>query len=226
MKISVFFHILDFPQGRHIIESQLDTLIASGIMEHSELFFHCNYNISNYEWLRERLTDYKNVCFIDQGIRPEDYEIPTLAHLKDHCDNQTEESFVLYLHHKGITRPYSEPVRDWRDLMMYFNVTQWRDCVGKLHQGYDTVGALWRGDYHYPHYSGNFWWAKSSYIKQLPAFRKPSENNYQSQFGFADVPHKEDAEFWLGLARPKAYCFHKYTVDHYQHLYPPELYRK
>jgi hypothetical protein len=110
--------------------------------------------------------------------------------------------------------------------MMYFNVTRWQDCVEKLYQGYDTAGVLWRGDYHYPHYSGNFWWAKSSYIRRLPAFRKPSETNYQSQFGFVNVPHKEDAEFWLGLGDPEAYCFHSYTVDHYQHRYPPELYRK
>jgi len=224
--IAVFFHMLDWPQGRQILESQIDTIVSSEIMEHSQLFFHCNYDIANYRWLQERLHNYKNVMYIDKGIHPRDYEVSTLMHLKEYCDNDPGESHILYLHHKGISKSTSEPVRDWRDLMMYFNVTQWRDCVEKLDQGYDTAGAIWRGNYHYPHYSGNFWWAKSSYIKRLPVFRMPGENGYQSQFGFVNSPYKEDAEFWLGLGNPNPYCFYNSGLDHYEQLCPPELYRK
>ena len=228
MRLAIFYHMVDFHGGRPIIESQINTLIESGIMESSELFFYCNYNIANYDWLKERLKDYKNISYIDQHIEPRDWEIPTLKSLKDYCDNVTEETYVLYIHHKGITHIGNSAVDDWRDLMMYFNVTKWQDCVDKLDQGYDTAGVLWRDDYQYIHYSGNFWWATSSYIKKQPAFCMPAENNYLGQFGFGTPghPHKMDCEFWIGIGKPKAYCFQKFTVDHYFTRYPPELYVK
>lgn len=218
----------DFPVGRPIIESQINTLIESGIIEHSELFFYCNYDIANYDWLKERLKDYKNISYIDNHIEPRDWEIPTLKSLKDYCDSVSEETYVLYIHHKGVTHIGNEAVNDWRNLMMYFNVTKWRECVEQLDNGHDTAGVLWRGNYHHLHYSGNFWWAKSSYIKKLPAVRMPVENNYFGQFGLGPPGylHKMDAEFWIGLGNPKAFSFQEFTVDHYTTRYPPELYVK
>ena len=192
------------------------------------MFFYCNYDIANYDWLRERLKDYKNISFIDQHIQPQDWEIPTLKSLKDYCDNVSEETYVLYIHHKGVTHIGNEAVNDWRDLMMYFNVTKWRECVEQLDNGHDTAGVLWRGNYHHLHYSGNFWWARSSYIKKLPKVRMPVENNYFGQFGLGPPGylHKMDAEFWIGLGNPNAYSFQEFTVDHYTTRYPPELYVK
>ena len=228
MKLAVFYHMTDFPAGRSIIESQINTIVESGIIEHSELFFYCNYDIANYDWLRERLKDYKNISFIDQHIQPQDWEIPTLKSLKDYCDNVSEETYVLYIHHKGVTHIGNEAVNDWRDLMMYLNVTKWRECVEQLDNGHDTAGVLWRGNYHHLHYSGNFWWARSSYIKKLPEVRMPVENNYFGQFGLGPPGylHKMDAEFWIGLGNPNAYSFQEFTVDHYITRYPPELYVK
>ena len=222
--------MMDWPQGRHIIEEQIETIIDSGIMDHCQLFLYCNYDINNYQWAIDRLKTYKNVHFIDSGAIPEDYEILTLAGLKNSCDADPVESYVLYIHHKGITRPHSEAVRDWRNLMMYFNVTKWRDCVEKLDQGYDTAGVNWRENFpnEYPHYSGNFWWAKSSYIKRLPAFQHPHENGYRPQFRFSGWLHKQDAEFWIGLGQPKSAVLYSSGGyhDHYQLPYPPEIYRK
>jgi hypothetical protein len=228
MKLAVFYHMTDFPVGHSIIESQINTIIESGIIEHSELFFYCNYNIANYDWLKERLKNYTNISYIDNHIEPRDWEIPTLKSLKDYCDNVSEETYVLYIHHKGVTHIGNEAVNDWRNLMMYFNVTKWRECVEQLDNGHDTAGVLWRGNYHHLHYSGNFWWAKSSYIKKLPTVRMPVENNYFGQFGLGPPGylHKMDAEFWIGLGNPKAYSFQEFTVDHYTTRYPPELYVK
>lgn len=218
----------DFPVGRSIIESQINTLVESGIIEHSELFFYCNYDIANYDWLKDRLNDYKNISYIDNHIEPRDWEIPTLKSLKDYCDNASEETYVLYIHHKGVTRIGNQAVNDWRDLMMYFNVTKWRECVEQLDNGHDTAGVLWRGNYHHLHYSGNFWWARSSYIKKLPEVRMPVENNYFGQFGLGPPGylHKMDAEFWIGLGNPNAYSFQEVTVGHYITRYPPGLYVK
>lgn len=224
-KIQVFVHLVDFPEGLSIAKEQIELIITSGLINHCDLHLHCNYNINNYSWLVDRLKDYKNVVYLESNALPQEYEIPTLINLKTFCDQDTNDSYVLYLHQKGVTRPYSQPVSDWRDLMLYFNVEQWENCVDKLSQGYDTVGVNWHKDHKYPHYSGNFWWAKASYIKELPGLTYPRENNFLTQLGLDIGEHKLDSEFWLGLETPNALSLHDSQVDHYNEIYPSHLYK-
>lgn len=99
------------------------------------------------------------------------YERPTLIHMSD--SSFKEDALYWYCHTKGIKHfgtPFENNVIDWINLLVYWNITQWKLAVQMLNK-YDTYGCNKLYDPRYSkntHYSGNFWWAKSSHIKHLP----------------------------------------------------------
>lgn len=94
-------------------------------------------------------------------------EILTTKILKDFCDN-SEECNILYFHTKGVTktRYLGEKVDSWTSMMEYFLIEKWEDTIKYL-DDYMTVGCQLINKKFGYHYSGNFWWSKSSYIKKL-----------------------------------------------------------
>lgn len=153
------------------------------------------------------------------------HEIPTLNKLK-HLSESIYNIKILYLHTKGITwdsgeRKYHEKsnyavnacIDDWVDMMLYFLVEKHQECISKLNSGYDSVGCNYlEACSHYPkHYSGNFWWANSKHIKNLPFIE---ENN----------TNKMDAEFWLFKNKHDYFTIHNSNVHHYLIRYPPNKY--
>jgi len=111
------------------------------------------------------------------------YEAFTLEKL--HEDSQTEQFQCLYIHNKGTTQFGNKRgnVKLWRNMMEYFLLESCHHCFALL-EYYDTLGCclLDKGNIfskdqlqfttetHNAHYSGNFWWARSEYIKTLPPF--------------------------------------------------------
>lgn len=94
------------------------------------------------------------------------YEAFTLNCLYD--DAKNEDFMVLYLHTKGVTRyktNHYENVKDWVDYMMHFNVHGFKKCI-QLLSTKDAVGVNLTFNPQ-THYSGNFWWSKSSHINKL-----------------------------------------------------------
>jgi hypothetical protein len=103
-------------------------------------------------------------------------------------------------------------IRTWVDYLLYFNVSHWQECVNELQQGHDACGVNLKGGYdnhkdNY-HFSGNFWWAKSEYIKKLYSsiwstmlgkniFMSPDEKKGMEEEN--DLNRKDASEeFWIG----------------------------
>jgi hypothetical protein len=229
MKIKIFVHLTDLPKSQSVAEEILEKLIISDLIDNAETEFYCNYKLDNFKWLEERIKNYPNASIVNLNATPEEYELPTLNELKKFCDLSKEEYYILYIHHKGASRVGKKGypgIPDWRKLMLYFNVERWKDAVEKLDQNFDTVGALWSRK-KFDHYSGNFWWAKSSYIKKLPFIERPVNLNYQQEPQFNHSLHyRFDAECWIGLSNPNYYSFHDVDHDFYKIPYSEELYRK
>ena len=210
-------------------KEQLTLLFSSGLIHNAEFFFYCNYDESSFQWMKDILVNYPNVHFKNVNGKPHEWEMPTLIELKQYCDNTTEECAILYIHHKGVSHSDDaekhQRIVDWRQMLEYFTIEQWEECVAKLEE-YDTVGANFR-TIPWPHYSGNFWWARSSYIKQLPPLVRPVAWSNASQFGTYTNgwPCKYDAEVWVGMAYPKWFCMHSSNIDHYVERYPASKYR-
>jgi len=92
--------------------------------------------------------------------------------------SQTEDMRILYLHSKGITSTLKhlemaewgattfKTYYYWRQFLNWGVIENWRKCVESLRIG-DIAGVNF---YNAPskHFSGNYWWANSNYIKRLP----------------------------------------------------------
>lgn len=132
----------------------------------------------------------------------------TLKRIWEDC--KTQDMKVLYFHSKGSTS-YSNNVNVqniskhkqyfyWRSFMNWAVLTKWAQCEYALDR-YDIAG----GDYKLlpsPHFCGNFWWATSNHIKQLPdpldktwwyKFQESSNDPYVKQ-----SPVRMYDEFWIG----------------------------
>jgi hypothetical protein len=135
-------------------------------------------------------------------------EAETLCKLWEHC--QTNDSNVLYLHSKGVTRPDNKNVQNWSDLMEYFLIEKHEQCLESLNS-HDVCGL----NYHHnnPHFSGNFWWSTSDHIKKLKKIKPETTDRLYCEFWLFDVKSKI-----------KEKVIYDSGVDHYGKSYPREIY--
>lgn len=137
-----------------------------------------------------------------------EYERPTLLHMRKQSEEENANYF--YLHTKGIRHFGSEneqQIIDWIHLMLYWNIEKWEMAVEKLNV-YNTYGCNDVGG----HYSGNFWWAKSSHIRKLPT----TIDSYYTA-----------PEDWVQTIRDKIYTVYNsgfQGMGHYTNLFPREKY--
>ena len=140
------------------------------------------------------------------------YERPTLLHMRCKTRDDHDDTVYYYLHTKGIKHFGSKNERcivDWINLMLYWNIEEWREAVEILKR-YDTYGCNDVGN----HYSGNFWWARKSHIMSLPNY---IGDNYT------------DPETWIQIVRNNKYCVYNSGYQgngHYYTLFPREIYCK
>jgi hypothetical protein len=141
-------------------------------------------------------------------------EIPTINLIHTFCEHNPNCE-ILYLHTKGTTfynNPNKQFVTDWKNMMLYFLVEKHTDCFEILKK-YDATGCNYITTTFKNHFSGNFWWANSNYIKQLK--RLP------------DICDRHESEWWiLSNKLAKSYEIHNSSTNHYHNLYPRDKYIK
>ncbi|CAK0788835.1 unnamed protein product [Prorocentrum cordatum] len=131
------------------------------------------------------------------------FEFYTLEGLWSHCQQarQPDKEAVLYIHTKGSTNGKSA----WRHIMSHFTVQHFQDCVDQLQCGASTCGSnlanpLGKAKWNFPHYSGNFFWARCDYIRLLPNPQPKSSDLSLAGGGcpYGDPPTgRYLAEWWL-----------------------------
>jgi hypothetical protein len=168
------------------------------------------------------VNDYENIIynerFNDEKIKPfykgnsYIYERATLLHMKENSVKD-DSCYYWYVHSKGISHfntPIEKNVLDWIKYLLYWNIEKWEIAIDALNNDYDTYGCNYSEISVQPHYSGNFWWAKSEYIKKLP-------NKIGERYN--------DPEFWLCLNNPNYKNISNSNIDHYSEEYPENLYK-
>lgn len=86
-----------------------------------------------------------------------------------YLDSLKEDFNVLYIYSKGVKHYGTNKekyVKDWVDMMIYYNIINYKICLNFLNY-YDAVGVNLQFINCPCHYSGNFWWSKSSHIRTL-----------------------------------------------------------
>lgn len=207
MKTYIYIHVCCINNWKTVFNKLMTSIKDSGLYDKIDEI-RCNVlttSISND--FAEIFSDPKITYKTSPDITA--YEVPTINLI--HEDAKSEDFNVLYIHTKGI-RHYNQPdeanVTDWVDYLIYFNIYQYSTCLEKL-DIYDAVGV---NLHHAPvtHYSGNFWWSKSEYIRKLDKCKNESYN---------------DPEFWLTKGKKGNYCcLWESGVNHYYKRYPRYIY--
>jgi hypothetical protein len=171
--IFIFWHIYicenRLLRGTNIINRQFEKLKNSGLLDRCDTIY-IGY-VSTLDFPCENIINHPKVKIIVQ--KDSGYEGVTTTSLKDFCDNEKKESLIMYIHNRGISRDEDSPIDDWTFMMEHFIIEKWRSSITMLETKYTCGCELWahqgRGDHNESiyHYSGNFWWSRSSYIKLL-----------------------------------------------------------
>jgi hypothetical protein len=230
-EIRVYIHCLSDEGSKNIIHELTDDILLSDLYRNASsikilsvgdhsIAHHGAFGLSNIKVIE--YSDDKSYC-----------EFPTLKMLYDDCHNF--DGKILYLHTKGATKD-NQQTADWRRYMSYFNVAMWRKRRLELDL-FDTTGVNLLGDkknYSSPieewalhpssaplHYSGNFWWATASHVRNLP----------DPMVGYAPsadwLRWRHMCEMWVCNRKSAEHnSAWQSNIDHYYSNYPKESYIK
>ena len=205
--ISVFWHICGINYWREIAEDQIKTMESSGLLDRTDrvMVTYLGANRNDVAWLERR----------SKKIEVNNYS-PDTRHYERMCLNglqewsQSNDSAVLYLHAKGVSRVRKRRnVWGWRQMLEYFTVENHERCLKKM-EGADTVGGNLcicnrksirecQTPGHGMHYSGNFWWARTQYLRTLPKIDENARLNVNGNY-------IRYTEYWLLSAFPRVRC--------------------
>jgi len=222
--IVVFYNV--YAGGNHydnIVQTQLKTVKGSGLLDQLDRVFYTtsgehgrDYNIGNS-------SKYIHIAHYE-GLNGELHTLNLLHHF---C-HANPASKVLYFHDKG-SYHYNDENQEFVKLLNCYVLNT--HCIEAL-DDHDTCG--WRiSPIPVPHYSGNFWWARCSYINTL--INPMAQVNNQTFIEKAPnlnpcvgLTNRFFAEFWIGTG-PKflpADCMNA-TVDTsyvYSYTFPKVAY--
>lgn len=217
MKCYGVYHVFCVNNWRDVFLEQLDSIKKSEIYNViSKFFLSVIYETEDdLNFIRNNM-DGLNFEIKFKTTKNE-FEFPSLKIIKNLCDN--EDCYIFYIHTKGVSitknnmsfyhgsndfEHISNCVKDWREYMTYFIIHKHKECLDKLKE-YDACGVN-LVDNPSKHFSGNFWWSKSDYIKKLPNIENINLNSRWS------------AEFWIGMVSGNFFSFHKNNAGYTERL--------
>jgi len=208
--ISIFYHLyIPDTSGMWIwwVDEQLGLLFSSGLHINTKvnvcitmpLYLEANIKGNTIHY-HETVIDYinKRYPFVDiinvRDINDTNiFEGQTLKCLYDYSIKN--DGYVMYFHSKDITGNVFDSTgfvsegKNWRQYMQHYCISNWRDCIKKLEEGYDCVGVNYFKDF-YP-FAGNFWWSTTNHIKRL-------DDPLDVEKYFTQPNYRYAFELWIG----------------------------
>lgn len=183
----IYFHICAYRHFEEIIRSMMHIIISSNCLQYIDEIRYCVVG-PDYQRAIQIMTEYPKTKLLQSDpYAMHQYERYTLHRLHQDCvsfQREEKKCNILYIHSKGITRPRTTNISVWRDAMLKILTMYAHQWIAMLESGRaDAIGSFYL-DQPFRHFSGNFWWASSSYIIRLPT---PIGPNYL------------DPEAWIGL---------------------------
>lgn len=192
----IFFHICTIKNWTSIVTEQLEALKISGLLDKTTNMF-VGYNGPDSKSLLEQyFLNEPKVTLLDSDVSLQN-ECSTINLMTQFAKTLDIESNLLYIHTKGVTEK-NDIQHAWRRYMMKFVVTLHHTCTELLEEFY-TVGSILI-EKPKAHYSGNFFWTRSSYMKKLPLI--------------VDIKNRYNAENHILSAKQKA-CHASFSKSWY-----------
>jgi len=221
MKINVYIHICCFNNWKDIVYTFLEKMVLSelySVVSEVRCVVLGNCDVSDI------IQKYPKVRIVFQSDDTSFYERKILQLLHEH--SQHDNFYVLYLHTKGIKyNGNNKKINDWVEYMTYFNVCQFRNML-KLLKYNDVVGVNLEDKPEHPiHFSGNFWWSKSRYIRTLDTkYLYEWWKNPKYATKYFNVTDYNSPEFWITGGNGNYASIWNSGVNHYRQEYPKENY--
>jgi len=165
--VHVYYHIYAIDGVESIIDEQLNL-----IKKHFDFPYILNVGIS----IADENKSISNILdILDKSkirdVRAKGHEFVTLDLIQKDREKFGESDYILYIHTKGASKlddkDYSN-IKTWRELMNYFNIEKCKNVLKIFEKSeYNTYGVLLGNAGKWKLYSGNFWWAKASYLKTI-----------------------------------------------------------
>lgn len=185
---------LDDYKGYHIFLDQYNYIKQSGLYDKLDYIF-----VTMLGKYKKLPCDYK-VKLIYYSQNSNEWEFPNYKRIKFFSDNVEDNIKILEIHTKGVlNKPHAY---EWRKYLEYFLIEQHQlcitnldnfKCIGVNHQYYFTDEIKYKN-----HFSGNFWWSTSEYIKSLPPINI-SEDRYSVEHWLIGNLEKIDYRYLLSL---------------------------
>jgi len=208
--VHIYYHIYAIDGVESIIDEQL-----SLIKKHFDFPYILNVGISIAE-------DNTSIDYIInkfekiRDVRCKGNEFVTLDLIEKDKQKFGDSDYILYIHTKGASKQNLENIVSWRHLMNYFNIEKYKNIFKIFEKtDYNTYGVLLGTAGKWKLYSGNFWWAKSSYLKtiKMDGVRKNRFN--------AEVDYIQNGIDWKPYS-----SYNREGENHYSILFKREEYAK
>ena len=208
--MDIFFHVYLKSGYSRILIDKFKKFKSSGLYEKANKIYLTLFG--DIEIHSEFLNDFKDMYpKIEYAVIANavfNNEPDTLNLMIKKANEYTENTPMLYLHTKGLS--YANPdlkknVEAWVRYLDLYVINKWEECVDSLKEN-DAAGGFYVEEP--KHFQGNFWWANSDYIKNLPKITNENVSEYNR------------GEFWILSETDKVYPLSGVTpVDMYQNYY-------
>ena len=222
----IFINEKGYIRGKNIIQRQFLKIKNSGLLDRCE-----SINIgfvSTLDFPYETIKTHPKVKFVER--KDAGNEGITTTALKLLCDKLYTDKLILYIHNRGMSHTEDSPSEDWTLMMEYFVIEKWQDSIKLLEDKYTCGCELWShicrinpSDFIF-HYSGNFWWARSEYIKLLNYPNFHNRHTESEDWILQKVEHGIDKEHFGILHRTSANRYEIGMIHSYIDRYPKEYY--
>ena len=224
--INIYINIAITGTVNVVLSKLIDEINNSELYEKCNnifLVFNGDKNIINFDLNKDKY------IHIDANDNIYKCEFPTLELIWKH--SHLNDAKILYIHTKGVTKPNNQNIIDWTDYLSYFNIRKWKDRIKELEEsdctGVNLTGnpndinenpSTWGYGKAPLHYSGNFWWSKSSHIIKLnnPIEWLPCDNYLKWRIM---------AEMWLCQIEGNYKNAFSSNINHYIEQYKKESYK-
>ncbi|MFZ4477585.1 MAG: hypothetical protein ACOYPR_20490, partial [Saprospiraceae bacterium] len=221
--VTVFYHLACMGNWREVFLEQMLQIVNAGYRNVRLTVLGSNNDRREAIGKCSKIGIYPEILFESEDLTL--FECPALLAIEHYA--RTNSGFVLYLHSKGVSNPNDKTKSLWRQLMMCELVENWKYCIKQLSE-YDIVGVNWREMPPISHYCGNFWYATTIYLRQLPDFATYYDNPCYLINDTVDQ-RRLGCEFWIGSATKSPrilslafhdvdFCDHNFWSLQYTHL--------
>lgn len=217
-KVVVFLHVAMVNNYQEIFEEIVTEIVESKLIDRLDFLKVCVVGSGNLMIPENKniIIDFDPIASTDP-LKSFNYgEFYTLTKLKQYVNELEENVKILYCHLRGVTNPNNECISTWRKYLVHHNITNHMKCLEAL-EDHDACGVDLITDDVWPyanHFSGNFWWANSDYLKTLPQICDIDNPSAPQK---ATLRH--NAEFWIGMSKANLKSLFNSSVDiRYRHL--------